>query len=554
MTIALTTGCPDSGWDMALPVLHGAGLELLREDCKHWHDQIFQEIDITERHPNDDPLIPDPDLVDRIATRLAERASDNLLLADSRSLWLLDFWADRFPDMVFILFFTSPHTALSHALQKGLNPLQFLQTWQQGNSQLIHFQNHHRRQALLLNAELAAQNPQALIEKVQHLDLALKPINQRPSVQPHDDLRPLDHLLIANLAADKPLQELFIDLEARAHPLGDKNPLLKHTSEQLYQYYLEQLAAEQAIQTRLQEVTTVQEEQNKLAQQQAEQIERLVRQCDEKTKQADDRQSQLDSLTEELRNKQELESLKKEIEEENELLLLQLHQVQEELETYFLKYQEIEQQKEEELNTRDRKYQALQDQLQRELNDRENHYQNTVQQLKSDLDRRIHQYNELSEIRQQELRDHEYNYQQLLQQAERDLEAKESIIRAHAQCNTLLKNNLCWKIAAPMRRLSLYFKRLKKPKTLRDEISRLLKSGLFDQEWYLTHNPDVAIAGFDPVEHYLRYGAAEGRDPSNLFNTLYYLNQNPDVADSGINPLLHYIEHGIEEGRQALDN
>lgn len=42
----------------------------------------------------------------------------------------------------------------------------------------------------------------------------------------------------------------------------------------------------------------------------------------------------------------------------------------------------------------------------------------------------------------------------------------------------------------------------------------LEKYGLFDPEWYSQHNPDVAGAGFDPVEHFLAYGLAEGR-PAN---------------------------------------
>ncbi len=41
-------------------------------------------------------------------------------------------------------------------------------------------------------------------------------------------------------------------------------------------------------------------------------------------------------------------------------------------------------------------------------------------------------------------------------------------------------------------------------------------NGLFDREWYLATNPDVAEAGMDPLVHYITYGAAEGRTPSPL--------------------------------------
>lgn len=72
---------------------------------------------------------------------------------------------------------------------------------------------------------------------------------------------------------------------------------------------------------------------------------------------------------------------------------------------------------------------------------------------------------------------------------------------------------------------------------------------LFHSGYYLERNPDVAQAGMVAVDHYIRYGAAEGRDPHPLFNTSYYLEQNPDVAASGMNPLLHYVLHGAAEGR-----
>jgi hypothetical protein len=39
-------------------------------------------------------------------------------------------------------------------------------------------------------------------------------------------------------------------------------------------------------------------------------------------------------------------------------------------------------------------------------------------------------------------------------------------------------------------------------------------SGGFDPEWYLARNPDVARAGIDPLEHFLKHGQWEGRAPN----------------------------------------
>ncbi len=74
-------------------------------------------------------------------------------------------------------------------------------------------------------------------------------------------------------------------------------------------------------------------------------------------------------------------------------------------------------------------------------------------------------------------------------------------------------------------------------------------SGLFDKDWYLRRNPDVAQAGVSPLRHYLRRGALEGRDPNMLFDSDWYLTQYPDVAKAGVNPLVHYLRHGANEGR-----
>ncbi len=71
----------------------------------------------------------------------------------------------------------------------------------------------------------------------------------------------------------------------------------------------------------------------------------------------------------------------------------------------------------------------------------------------------------------------------------------------------------------------------------------------FDTGYYLSKNPEVAAAGVDPVEHYVRYGWKEGRDPNNEFSTRGYLKNNPDIAAAGLNPFWHFVVVGKAEGR-----
>ena len=75
---------------------------------------------------------------------------------------------------------------------------------------------------------------------------------------------------------------------------------------------------------------------------------------------------------------------------------------------------------------------------------------------------------------------------------------------------------------------------------------------LFDAQYYLSHNPDVAAAHVDPLLHYETNGWTEGRDPSAAFSTTQYLSHYADVAAAHIDPLAHFAQLGQAEGRQAF--
>lgn len=62
----------------------------------------------------------------------------------------------------------------------------------------------------------------------------------------------------------------------------------------------------------------------------------------------------------------------------------------------------------------------------------------------------------------------------------------------------------------------LFWKRFR----LSRQAALLKHSGIFDAEWYLSVNTDVADAGIDPLRHYVEFGAREGRAPNPaLLNT-----------------------------------
>lgn len=123
----------------------------------------------------------------------------------------------------------------------------------------------------------------------------------------------------------------------------------------------------------------------------------------------------------------------------------------------------------------------------------------------------------------------------------------------------------------------------------RKMLRRFVKGkGLFDLEYYLKNNADVAQSGTDGLRHYVNIGDKEGRwpmaffdpnhyrsnatgitknlhvnsilhyiyvgryrrtSPSAFFNLEHYLASNKDIIRSGVDPLLHYLNSGGGDDR-----
>lgn len=137
------------------------------------------------------------------------------------------------------------------------------------------------------------------------------------------------------------------------------------------------------------------------------------------------------------------------------------------------------------------------------------------------------------------------------------LNQSESKFRAASARMAIFEASYIWKIVFPLirfeARINSYIGSLRRKwRHQKSELADIAASGLFDLEWYKAQYPDVETAKIDPVLHYLRYGAVEGRDPGPHFSSRSYLRDNPDVAKSGMNPLLHYLRYGANEGRASI--
>lgn len=88
-----------------------------------------------------------------------------------------------------------------------------------------------------------------------------------------------------------------------------------------------------------------------------------------------------------------------------------------------------------------------------------------------------------------------------------------------------------------------------KKRSLKRQVKILKQHFLFEEDYYIEQNPDVAASPMDPARHYLVHGGFENRNPSAAFDSSFYLEQYNDVSKEGWNPLLHYILYGKNEKR-----
>lgn len=132
--------------------------------------------------------------------------------------------------------------------------------------------------------------------------------------------------------------------------------------------------------------------------------------------------------------------------------------------------------------------------------------------------------------------------QKIERERARTREAREIIAQMEA--------SLVWRTGDKVRKIADPVRRITSGRGIRQsDIEKIRASDFFDAEWYRKHYPDIAEAGVDPAEHYLRSGAREGRAAGPRFCSTAYLKNNPDVARAKVNPLLHYIEAGQAEQR-----
>jgi hypothetical protein len=280
------------------------GLNSKKKDqsFEQWHEQIFDANgqDCSGLFINQ-PLKPGKNWQNKAERLLhANISNKQWYWSASKAGWLLDFWEELEPQHRFVLIYSPPQFGICQSLlkvsKKDANLETIIQNWINYHKELLRFYHSHKKKCILVNYQQCLAYPNKFI-KICKKNLSFN-LNKKTSFQSDasaNKMQSIEQLLFRLTAKHYPrIDLLFQELEASATPLSKQEksqPVVKCD-------YKEQLI------NAWKNYRNLKAEHNGIVQ---------------------------------------YKQQNKEYETENELMLLQLHQVQEELEHYFLKYQELDQ-------------------------------------------------------------------------------------------------------------------------------------------------------------------------------------------------------------------
>lgn len=308
-----------------------------------WHEQIQSIVNQSASEPGPVEL---GRVWEQLATDLFVANLDQPVWgwSSAQSVPLLDFWQAFDPQVRFVLVTCSAQRFIANALESGpampaTNIL--LEQWAAQHLQLLQFYHRFSQKAVLVDIDHCIDNPAGLIKVCeQSWQLGLSKVHFPSQVAP--TFSTISRFLAESLSqTDKQWVPLQNELWASATPIGtlSKKPSQTNVAEAVRAYRedkqqtIELSVSAKKIEQRTANITKLKEE-NAFIHAEAQQTERL-----QQTK-----TNQLGTdLNDELAKRGEAAAQLKDAQEEADLLLVQLHQVQEELENYFLQYQDSKQ-------------------------------------------------------------------------------------------------------------------------------------------------------------------------------------------------------------------
>lgn len=397
-----------------------------------WHEQVFDayEQDCSGLHMSE-PLKPGKVWQDMAGQLIqANLSKKQWYWTDSRAGWLLDFWLEIEPQHRFALIYSPPQTGISQCLlqvdEQNASIEIAIKSWINYHFELLRFYRHHQDKCILVNLQRCLSYPGEFLQICkQHLGLDIDEQVSLESLKKLNESFGIEELLFQFVVKQYPeITNLFQELEASATPfesqINDLSVTQVNGNEQLanicqdyrklkiqrvddvraktqlqheletHKLTIEKLETEKKLQNRgfkksfngLEEAKAVLEKkflalQNEVKQykqknteheqenglmllqlsQVREEFEAFFLKTQKlESEQAEEKQALLNEI------KQSKQNIAETV-QENELILLQLHQVQEELEVAFLKAQKIESDKVHEIAVLEKQIQTLTDEV-----------------------------------------------------------------------------------------------------------------------------------------------------------------------------------------------
>ncbi len=337
MKIIVTTGYPDSGFQTAHQQLLTAGLKeagVSQREGLTVHQiqkKIFKAYQKESRALGSSVQLAPGRIWHELAVHFLISNSDHSEWgwADAGTVRLLDFWKEIEPEICFVLIYSSPEFAVAKALRNQPSTQETIQNiiagWEACNNELLRFYHRHTDQCMLVNISSITHVPELFIGQVADLfDLDLKFLNVENQGETHE-LTAMPALLASTLIEDyQDARALYCELESSAN-ISENASGIKSAEKQLaWQEYTSLLSdLDQTLAERDEQASLAEDRQSTLVQFTA-QLEDVRCSLNSKQSETNARQTQANEL-----------------QQVNELLLLQWYQVQEELEHYILKYNEL---------------------------------------------------------------------------------------------------------------------------------------------------------------------------------------------------------------------
>lgn len=271
-----------------------------------------------------------------------------LLDAGAENIEALSDWLEQNPEGHALMLFNAPVPTLAWQMADAVAPGDAIAQWRQHAEQVLGVVRHNRRRMTLIALEAAQADPGAFIDLLgDRFGLALKrPVDTGDA---GDDPGAVFRMMAENAVWQSPdVRNLAAELEANALPMPPSHGQMLPAVEEVYSEFntlkrtrarKEQLEEENEL--LLQQLHQVQEELETTFQKNRDLSGKLEALEKEKSVSAQSSEQLTELQTEFEQVKRQSGDRVKDLEEENELLLQQLHHVQEELESYFLENRDL---------------------------------------------------------------------------------------------------------------------------------------------------------------------------------------------------------------------